>query len=423
MRKLLFVSVLMAGTLAGSGPALAQTLSEQWHWCTGSESEVTPDLRISACTAVIQSGKENSKKLAIAFNSRGAAYVEKGDYDRAMEDLDEAIRLNPNFAGAFSNRAAAYARKDDYDHAIEDLDEATRLNPSFALAFMNRGAAYYEKGDYDRAIEDLDEAIQLNPIDSRAFDRRGSAYAKEDDYDRAMKDFEQAIRLNPNDAHVFDSRALAYAHKGDYDPAMKDFEQAIRLNPKYALAFYDRGRAYLSQADYDHAIEDFDQAVRLEPKSSARLRGRGIARVCLGQFQPSEGDLALALQLKPADAYSAIWLYLARTHAGEGAKEELVKDAAGLKLEDWPGPVVELYLGQISRDDLLDKASSGGTSKEKEQVCEADFFLGEYLLAHGDQAEGQRLLREAMATGEYMDYAYSGAQAELARLTVQSPSR
>ena len=78
----------------------------------------------------------------MAFNNRGLAYARNGQLDRAIEDLDQAIRLDPNLAEAFNNRGTAYGGKGLYVHAIEDLDQAIRLNPNYAMAFNNRGLAY-----------------------------------------------------------------------------------------------------------------------------------------------------------------------------------------------------------------------------------------------------------------------------------------
>jgi tetratricopeptide (TPR) repeat protein len=63
-----------------------------------------------------------------------------------------SIATAGNYAGAFVNRGRAYADKGEPDRAIEDLDQTIRLNPNLAEAFFNRGNAYDSKGQYDRAI-------------------------------------------------------------------------------------------------------------------------------------------------------------------------------------------------------------------------------------------------------------------------------
>jgi tetratricopeptide (TPR) repeat protein len=59
-------------------------------------------------------------------------YWYKGDYDRAIADSTQALRLDPNFANAYSNRGNAYLRKRDYDRAIADYEAALRINPNDA---------------------------------------------------------------------------------------------------------------------------------------------------------------------------------------------------------------------------------------------------------------------------------------------------
>ena len=84
---------------------------------------------------------------------------------------DHAIRLDPNFAEAFYGRGTTYAAKNQYDRAIEDYDQATRLNPNVArrinslygAAFLDRGLAFAREGQADRAIEYYEQAIRLDP--------------------------------------------------------------------------------------------------------------------------------------------------------------------------------------------------------------------------------------------------------------------
>src|SRR5262245_39755134 len=69
------------------------------------------------------------KAVAWAYAARGAAYWGKGDFDRAIADCDEAIRLAPKYAWAYHTRGNAYRMKGDFDRAIADASEAIRLDP------------------------------------------------------------------------------------------------------------------------------------------------------------------------------------------------------------------------------------------------------------------------------------------------------
>jgi tetratricopeptide (TPR) repeat protein len=85
-------------------PAPAQTLRD-WK-CTG-HPDIPWDEQIVGCTNAIKSGKYTGKDLAAAFKGRGNAYFGKKDYDHAIADYTETIRLDPKGAYAFFDRGTA----------------------------------------------------------------------------------------------------------------------------------------------------------------------------------------------------------------------------------------------------------------------------------------------------------------------------
>ena len=213
----------------------------------------------------------NSAEQKIA---RGAKSAMKGQFDRAIADFDEAIRLNPS-ADAFYNRANAYAELGQYDRAIADFDKAIRLNPKSAAAIEKRAAVIAIKsgrgGEQTGAIADVDEATRLNAKDAGTLADRANAYYTKGDYDRAIADYDALISLNPRDADALRNRGDAYRNKGNYDRAIADFDEVIRLNPKDAYAFNNRGIAYTKTGEYDRAIADFDEAIRLNPNFTSAI--------------------------------------------------------------------------------------------------------------------------------------------------------
>ena len=120
-----------------------------------------PDIRIVACTRNIKSGRFTGSNLAVAFSNRALAYKKKGQWDNAINDYDEAIRLKPDFAEALSNRGNVYRKKGLIERAIEDYDKAIGLNPDDARVFAERGLAYEKKGEHSQALRDYRMAFKL----------------------------------------------------------------------------------------------------------------------------------------------------------------------------------------------------------------------------------------------------------------------
>jgi len=247
-----------------------------------------------------------AKDDAEAYYKRGVEYFGERDYDKAISEFTQAIRLNPKYAEVYYYRGGVYEIKGEHDIAISDLTEAIRLNPKYAEAYYCRGLVYGGKGDYDKAISDYNQAIRLNPKYAEAYYNRGNAYSYKKDYDKAISDYNQAIRLNPKYAEAYYWRGNAYSYKKDYDKAISDYNQAIRLNLKYAEVYYNRGNAYSYKKDYDKAISDLTEAIRLNPKFAEAYIGRGLVYGGKGDHDKVISDLTQAIRLNPNDAEAYI---------------------------------------------------------------------------------------------------------------------
>jgi tetratricopeptide (TPR) repeat protein len=168
------LAVVLAPTVA-----FAQT-PQDWALCLGLDLR-SPDFPIQGCTAVIETGRQVLERLAAAFNNRGVAYRVKGEYDKAIADFNEAIKLRPEFANAFNNRGVAYRNVGDLGRAVADYDQAIRLKPDYTAAFYNRGIALNQRGEYERAVVDFTSVLRVDPNNATVLYRRGAAYLSEGD--------------------------------------------------------------------------------------------------------------------------------------------------------------------------------------------------------------------------------------------------
>src|SRR6516162_8015563 len=96
--------VLLGAVAAAQTPRLKNIES------CNSEDRTTRDPQINGCTTLIDSGEETPQVLAIAYNNRGNAYTTKGEYDLAIKDYDQAIKLKANYPKALNNRGVATPR-------------------------------------------------------------------------------------------------------------------------------------------------------------------------------------------------------------------------------------------------------------------------------------------------------------------------
>jgi len=251
------------------------------------------DLAIADYTEAIRL----NPNYALAYNCRGVAYSYKGDYNSAIADYTKAIRLDSNYDTAYYDRGVAYAKKGAYDSAIADLTTAIVLDSNFALAYNNRGTTYCNKGDYDSAIADYNEAIRHNSHDAVVYNNRGNAYFDKRNYDLAIADYTKAIRLDTNYANAYFNRAKAYFQKGDYDSAIADYTKTVRLCPTDMDAYNRRGVLYYNKGKYDSAIADYTEAIRLDSNFALAYANRGDAYTKTVDYVLAIADYTEAIRL------------------------------------------------------------------------------------------------------------------------------
>ena len=111
--------------------------------------------------------------------------------EKAIGYLDEALKLEPNYAQALVRRGLALSQLGYADDAFDDLTRAIRLEPS-AEAYMYRGLCLFRQGNTIAARKDLDEALRRTPDSSRAWNFHGAVALKEGKEQEACADFEKA---------------------------------------------------------------------------------------------------------------------------------------------------------------------------------------------------------------------------------------
>ena len=254
-------SHVIALALAGSAAivlCMALTQQQLRHW---QDSE-----------ALFRHALQVTESNYIAHYDLGAALVQKGQIDEAINQYRESLRLKPDFTDAHYNLAITLGKKGQIDEAISQYQESLRLKPDFTDAHYNLGNALGRKGQTDAAISQYQEAIRLKPDYALAHNNLGNALLRKGQIEQAISQYQEAIRLKPDYALAHNNLGNALYRKGRDDEAISQYQEAIRLKPDYADAHNDLGLALIRKGRTREAINQFQEALKLDPAHPAALK-------------------------------------------------------------------------------------------------------------------------------------------------------
>jgi len=247
-----------------------------------------------------------SSPVPMAYNNRGLAYKERGEFENAVLDLNRLLELFPDSFRAYNSRGSIFAAKGEHAKAIIDFNRAIDLNPKDGDAYNNLGLVLLEKKELDSAIYNFKRAIELNSNATNAYVNLGIALKSKEDPDKALDYFKQALSLNPSDINAYNNRGLLLKDKGELNLALSDFSRAISLGKDQPAGYINRGATYRDMGELDKALNDLNTAIELNSANHAAYNNRGLIWKSGGEFEKAIKDYGQAIALKPdnADAYT-----------------------------------------------------------------------------------------------------------------------
>jgi tetratricopeptide (TPR) repeat protein len=183
---------------------------------------------------------------AAALRDYGDAMEESadGNYDRAVELLERAIELAPDYYDAWIGLGGQYDRLGRYEDAKAAYLEASEVNPAGTLGLLNLGALYYQQGERERAEEDLQalgtfylaeewlrKAVDINPASAEARFYLGAALYRMDLFTEAEEELQNAIALDEDNADVRLLLINVYTRQSRYPEALEQAAAFLENNP------------------------------------------------------------------------------------------------------------------------------------------------------------------------------------------------
>jgi tetratricopeptide (TPR) repeat protein len=236
---------------------------------------------------------------AIELYGRGQYLESVKRFESYLRDHDASPEIRFEYARTLFGRQW----KGDDDRAIDELDQAVRARPDFAEAHSYLGWALAEHGVLKSALEHHRRAIELDAKNPAYHYQYAMALLAHRDLDDAVKELERTVEIDPENAgnhFQLGNTLMQRRQKGDLDLALAQFTEAVRRAPGYPPHQNKLGLALIEKGRYDEAIASFRQAIQADRNYSPAYYNMAVAQSLMGEKQAAATSLDVAIQLDPS---------------------------------------------------------------------------------------------------------------------------
>jgi choline-sulfatase len=198
----------------------------------------------------------------------GESALRRQNWDKAAEQLQRCLELNPNFDNAMTGLARALAKLGRVNQAKSWLDKALQNNPQNYRAWYEVGLLDAQS-DPAAALSSYQRAIAIQPNFSPGQRETGMALFLQKDYATAATHLEKALSLGLEDAHLHNFLGICYRQTNRISKAVREYQRAIELDPKLAEAHLNLALAYQQVGKPSQSHAEYETACELEAKFCA----------------------------------------------------------------------------------------------------------------------------------------------------------
>jgi tetratricopeptide (TPR) repeat protein len=216
----------------------------------------------------------------------GRTYFEKGEYDKAIENFEKAIKDDSTFADAHYLLGLSYMAQKKYDKAKEKLEYVIRLDSSFLGAYQNLGNVFLEQKKYKECKENFEKMKSIPRAAPEAFFCLGVLAYAQQDLKEAEKQWRETLRLDAKNARARYNLGVLHEAEERKKEALADYAAAAALNPENPRYVVSQASVYLELGQKNEAKNCLDKTKKL----SEKRHDIGFLAEALTQFSLEQYD-------------------------------------------------------------------------------------------------------------------------------------
>ena len=228
----------------------------------------------------------------------GNDFFKSGNYRKAIEYYDNALRLKPSYDLAWIMKGNVLSAMQRYDEASECFKKALEINSESEESWYNLGAIYYNLQRYEDEIQCYNEAININPDFTKAWNNKGATLHELGKYEEAALCYDKVLSLEPDNTSVLNNKGVALKYLKDYEDSLRSFDKAIAKKPDYMDAWLNRGLLLHEMERYAESIACYDKVLEIE-KSPEVYCQKGITLMAINNPRKAIEAYNNSLLLRP----------------------------------------------------------------------------------------------------------------------------
>jgi tetratricopeptide (TPR) repeat protein len=195
------------------------------------------------------------------------------DYRSDISIWADTVAKAPNNARAHHNYGLALARRGQSERAIEQYEIALKIQPDFVFAHNGLGAALAERGQAAEAMACYEKALEIDPYSADAHYNLGRLQALGGRLDQAIAHFRRALQIRPDYVMAHNNLGALLAERGDVEEAIAHYRQAMQIDPRHASSRYNLATILAGRGQWDESIAQLQALLDIEP-DNAKARSK-----------------------------------------------------------------------------------------------------------------------------------------------------
>lgn len=240
--------------------------------------------------------KKNSK-CSDAYLLKACVFINEKDYLKALELLKRSLKFVSkqsvySKSSILSIRCGLYYQVGDFDLALADITEAIKINPKDLVPYEYRISLYKKLGQYENAEQDCRKLLTLN--DSLSYKLElVNVLVYQEKTEEALGIVNNIIKYQPKEVLPYATRSWVLANIGNYEDSINDYLQFIALGGDYALDHL----VELSENNYDYTINKLSNLIITDENKNTWLGVRARLYIEIEEYDLALSDLNLLVEL------------------------------------------------------------------------------------------------------------------------------